>query len=207
MKCLLVDPSLTMRRLYRRVVSDMPALEVVEASNGKEALDRCDESTGLVVTAWKMPIMDGLELARGLRARSETSKVRIVMISNRNAQTDLARAKEAGVDGYLLKPLTLERIRAKLTQLLPSEANPTQDAGGTSEVNQIPEVNQTPDVNQRPDVKQTAAVNGSSDAKQTPGRTETPEAPQVSENPSSSETDKSPQPSEPIQNPESKESD
>jgi two-component system chemotaxis response regulator CheY len=133
MKCLLVDSSMTMRRLYRRVLSEMPAVEIVEARNGKEALDRCDASTGLVMTAWTMPIMDGLELARGLRAKPETSKVRIVMVSNRNAQSDLVRAKEAGVDSYLLKPLTIERIRAKLAQLLPQEAQDATETGGTAE--------------------------------------------------------------------------
>jgi two-component system, chemotaxis family, chemotaxis protein CheY len=67
MKRLCVDDSATMRRIVVNALKTIGLSDVVEAGDGREALAKCDESVGLVITDWNMPNMGGLELAKALR--------------------------------------------------------------------------------------------------------------------------------------------
>jgi two-component system chemotaxis response regulator CheY len=107
-----------MRRVLGNALRGVGCDEVVEAADGKQALERCGRDTDAVVTAWNMPVMGGLELTRHLRASPETTGVRILMVTARNLKQDVLEAVQAGVNGYLLKPFTLEALKLKLEELL-----------------------------------------------------------------------------------------
>ena len=64
MKFLVVDDSLTMRRIIINALQRIGYNDTVEASDGKEALEKFDGSIGFVITDWNMPSMSGVEFAR-----------------------------------------------------------------------------------------------------------------------------------------------
>jgi len=120
MKFLVVDDSLTMRRIIINALQRIGYNDVVEASDGKEALERFDGSIGFVITDWNMPAMSGVEFARAVRANSVGASVPILMVTTRGAREDIVAAVEAGVNNYILKPFTPSVLKEKIDRLLAS---------------------------------------------------------------------------------------
>jgi two-component system chemotaxis response regulator CheY len=116
MKFLVVDDSSTMRRIVVNSLQRIGFTEVVEAADGKEALDRFDASVKFVITDWNMPTMTGTELARALRERGE--QVPILMVTARSVREDIIEAMEAGVNNYIVKPFTPQILKEKIDALL-----------------------------------------------------------------------------------------
>ena len=90
--------------------------EVVQASDGREALARFGESTfDLVVLDVMMPRMDGLEVCRRLRARSS---VPIIMLTAKSEEIDKVLGLELGADDYITKPFSLREFRSRVKAAL-----------------------------------------------------------------------------------------
>jgi two-component system, chemotaxis family, chemotaxis protein CheY len=118
MKFLVVDDSLTMRRIIINALQRIGYNDTVEASDGKEALEKFDGSIGFVITDWNMPSMSGVEFARAVRANSIGASVPILMVTTRGAREDIVAAVEAGVNNYILKPFTPSVLKEKIDRLL-----------------------------------------------------------------------------------------
>lgn len=132
MKCLVADPSATLRRALRNALAGIRCDEIVEAADGQQALDRCDASVDVVITEWNLPVLSGVDLVRRLRSQPDTANVRVLMLTARNQRADVLEAREAGVNRYLLKPFTLEALRHHLEALLLPETI-ENGAGGEQE--------------------------------------------------------------------------
>jgi two-component system chemotaxis response regulator CheY len=115
MKCLVVDDSATLRRIVANALKSIGIPDVVEATDGNDALQKCGASVDLVITDWNMPVMGGLDLVRALRAAGRT--LPILMVTTRSNRDDILQAVEAGVTGYLLKPFTPQSVREKLEEI------------------------------------------------------------------------------------------
>lgn len=116
-KVLVVEDSPTMVQLYRMVLSGL-ADELVFASDGIEGLDRVaqERDLDLMIVDINMPRLDGLEFLR--RARSELAVTApAIVISTEGAESDRARAIEAGANGYLRKPWTPDQLRTAIANL------------------------------------------------------------------------------------------
>ena len=118
MKFLVVDDSLTMRRIIINALQRIGYNDTVEAGDGKEALEKFDGSIGFVITDWNMPSMSGVEFARAVRANSVGASVPILMVTTRGAREDIVAAVEAGVNNYILKPFTPSVLKEKIDRLL-----------------------------------------------------------------------------------------
>ncbi len=118
MKFLVVDDSSTMRRIVVNSLQRIGFGEVVEAGDGKEALDKYDASVKFVITDWNMPNMTGTELARALREREDGRQVPILMVTARSVREDIIEAMEAGVNNYIVKPFTPQILKEKIDALL-----------------------------------------------------------------------------------------
>ena len=118
MKFLVVDDSLTMRRIIINALQRIGYNDTVEASDGREALEKFDGSIGFVITDWNMPSMSGVEFARAVRANSVGAAVPILMVTTRGAREDIVAAVEAGVNNYILKPFTPSVLKEKIDRLL-----------------------------------------------------------------------------------------
>lgn len=90
--------------------------EVVQASDGREALDRFEEQPcDLVVLDVMLPRLDGLEVCRRLRARSS---VPIIMLSAKSEEIDKVVGLELGADDYITKPFSLAEFRSRVKAAL-----------------------------------------------------------------------------------------
>ena len=90
--------------------------EVTAASDGREALQRFgEEHFDLVVLDLMMPKMDGLEVCRRLRARSD---VPIIMLTAKAEETDKVFGLELGADDYITKPFSLREFRSRVKAVL-----------------------------------------------------------------------------------------
>src|SRR5581483_7383230 len=79
--------------------------EVVQASDGRQALDRFEEEAfDLVVLDLMLPKIDGLEVCRRLRSRSS---VPIIMLTAKSEEIDKVVGLELGADDYITKPFSL----------------------------------------------------------------------------------------------------
>jgi len=104
----------------------------VIVEDGAEALTTLDaRDYGMVLTDCHMPVVDGYELTRRIRENEETGEERmpVVAITASALQSDAELCRQAGMDGYLTKPLELPKLKAVLEEWLP----PAPD-GGTSTV-------------------------------------------------------------------------
>jgi CheY-like chemotaxis protein len=115
MRVLLVEDEADVRRYFVRALANLqPGLEIVEAADGREALDYfLNEPFDLVLSDQRMPFMTGLELLRAVRA---VSSVPFLIISaDRSAERE---AFAAGVNEYLSKPISLVALRAVVARYL-----------------------------------------------------------------------------------------
>jgi two-component system chemotaxis response regulator CheY len=81
---LIVDDSAAIRKILQRVLrqTDMAIGQIIEAADGKEALDAFrSQQFGLVLSDINMPNMDGLELLAQLKSVEDTKRVPVVMIT------------------------------------------------------------------------------------------------------------------------------
>ena len=94
------------------------------ATTGQEAVDAFEASDyELVFMDVQMPVMDGLEATRRLRATlPEERQPRIVALTANAMRGDEARCIEAGMDAYLAKPVSLDQLRECLATSLPVDA-------------------------------------------------------------------------------------
>lgn len=122
MRFLVVDDSATMRRIVVNSLQRIGFADVVEASDGQDALARFDRSITFVITDWNMPNMTGTEFARALRARDDGRHVPVLMVTARSAREDILTAMEAGVNNYIVKPFTPQVLKEKIDALLPAAA-------------------------------------------------------------------------------------
>ena len=87
---------------------------VLEAANGRDALVHLERHTpDLIVTDLEMPVMDGFELIKQVRALPKTADVPIVVLTSRGSAEDKRRAGELGADAYLVKSAFSEDVLAE----------------------------------------------------------------------------------------------
>ena len=120
-KILIVDDSATMRKILMRVVrqAGVEAEGFLEAANGAEGLERlsADGTIDLILSDVNMPVMNGVDFVRAVRALAARVSVPIVMVTTEGGEAMVESALEAGASGYVTKPFTPESLRAALVGL------------------------------------------------------------------------------------------
>ncbi len=122
MKFLVVDDSVTMRRIVMNSLKGIGYSDFLQAGDGKEAMDvlNADDSVEFVITDWNMPNMSGLELVKSIRAHAIYSSVPILMVTTRGVKEDIMEALAAKVNNYVIKPFTPQILKEKIEQILGS---------------------------------------------------------------------------------------
>lgn len=122
-KVLVVDDDPVIAKSFDRVLSGK-GYAVITAANGTEALEKiAHEDYDMVFTDIKMPGMDGVEVAR--RIKAERPWLPVVIVTGYGSEANEARAKEAGVAGFLRKPLSPEMIEVSAQAALLEKVAPT----------------------------------------------------------------------------------
>jgi CheY-like chemotaxis protein len=112
------------RRLQKR------GYEVMIAVDGQRGLDMAQaESPDLILMDMSLPVMDGWEATRALKAAPETRDIPIIALTAHAMSTDRDKAIEAGCDDYDTKPIELPRLLAKMESLMSSSGADSSDKG------------------------------------------------------------------------------
>ena len=97
---------------------------VVTAETGDEAQHAIQEKLpDLILLDWMLPEISGIELCRRLRARDETARVPIIMLTARGEEEERVRGLSTGADDYVVKPFSVPELVARIHALL-RRANP-----------------------------------------------------------------------------------
>jgi two-component system chemotaxis response regulator CheY len=112
--CLIVEDSRVIRKISRHIVESL-GMVVTEAEDGQQALDRCIEQLpDVILLDWNMPVMDGIEFLRALRAKPYGKSPKVVFCTTEYDASHIREAIAAGADEYVMKPFDHETLQLKL---------------------------------------------------------------------------------------------
>jgi PAS domain S-box-containing protein len=120
LRALVVDDNATNRMVLTRSLAGW-GLRVAEAPGGAEALAvlrSAGEAFALALLDFKMPEMDGLELARHIKADPALAGVKLIMLTSLGVRGQREQARLAGIDGYLVKPVRQSQLYDCLVTVL-----------------------------------------------------------------------------------------
>jgi signal transduction histidine kinase len=111
---LLADDDASLRELARLTMND-PDYYILEASDGKEALELARaQQPDLLILDWMMPTLSGIEVARYLRQDPTTAGIPVIMLTAKGQEKDRELGRAAGVHSYLVKPFSPLDLRERI---------------------------------------------------------------------------------------------
>jgi two-component system, chemotaxis family, chemotaxis protein CheY len=120
MKLLTVDDSKTIRKRVRQIISVLD-VEILEAENGQEAYKVLEEHNGeidLILLDWEMPVMNGNEFLKKIKADKRFRSIPVIMLSAVSEKDKIIDAIRAGAKQYITKPFSGEDLQVKIVQAL-----------------------------------------------------------------------------------------
>jgi len=117
MRALIVDDSRFVRSFLRGLL-EPKGIECEEAADGQAGMEQLNtrEPFDIALVDWNMPVMDGLEMLKQLRAGG-FSEIKVMMVTTEAENDFIIRALDAGADEYLMKPFDDEALTEKLAML------------------------------------------------------------------------------------------
>ena len=117
---LLVEDNESNRRVVALMLGEL-GLDADEAGGGHDAVEQAARRRyDIILMDVQMPDLDGLEATRRIRAQERGRRATIVALTANVLESDEARCRAAGMDGYLQKPLSLDTLSAALHTVVPS---------------------------------------------------------------------------------------
>lgn len=120
MKLIVADDSRMVRGIVTRIVEPL-GYEVVAAGNGQEALnilESGEQNINLVLLDWNMPVLNGIDVIKKMRADSRLKSIPVLMVSTESEEDRIKQAMDAGAQGYLTKPFTPEQLTKAIRRAL-----------------------------------------------------------------------------------------
>lgn len=115
--CLIVDDSKVVRKLERRIMEEL-GFAIDEAEDGQQAADFCKtKMPALILLDWHMPVMNGLEFIKALRAMPGGTAPKVIFCTTESEMNNIMQALSAGADEYVMKPFDADIIKGKLQQI------------------------------------------------------------------------------------------
>lgn len=112
MRVLVVDDFATMRKIVKNVLKQINIENVVEAENGKHALNVLkSEDVDLIISDWMMPEMTGIEFLKVCKEDDEKKKIPFIMVTAEGQKDSVMEAIKSGVDNYIVKPFTPDKLK------------------------------------------------------------------------------------------------
>jgi len=119
MNILIVDDYKTMLRIVENLLKQLGFKNIHQATDGTMALRMLrDGSFGMIISDWNMEPMTGLQLLKEVRADNKLRVIPFIMVTAESKVENVAAAKEAGVNNYIVKPFNAETLKQKITAVL-----------------------------------------------------------------------------------------
>ncbi len=116
---LVIEDMPPMRELMKAILRKAGFGKVSDAVDGMDGLNKIRNNYfDLIVCDWLMPKMDGLELLQILRSEKEFESILFLMVTNESEKDNVSKVIHAGVDGYIVKPITPAVVTAKIIATL-----------------------------------------------------------------------------------------
>lgn len=114
---LLVDDSSMIRHVVGKILKEL-GYEVIIAQNGKEGCEMARMyKPALIIMDVEMPEMDGIQATAQIKSDPETSHIPVLIFTSLGGEDDLKRAREAGCQGFLNKPISKEVIQSEVSKI------------------------------------------------------------------------------------------
>ena len=133
MYVLVVDDSMTMRRIVIDSLRSITDADVIEAGSAEEALEvlRATPDVRLVLLDWYLPGMSGLDMIRAAQAEPALADIQMVMVTSEREKQNVIEALRTGAKNYIVKPFTQAVFRKKVGPFLEARGQgPARAAGG-----------------------------------------------------------------------------
>jgi CheY-like chemotaxis protein len=119
-RILVVDDNAASRDLLRAVL-ETPDRTVLEAANGREAVERIlEHAPDLVLLDIELPFLDGFGVLREIRSDPRFARLPVLAVTANAMQGVREKVLDAGFDGYVVKPIRASAVRKQVTELLES---------------------------------------------------------------------------------------
>jgi two-component system, chemotaxis family, chemotaxis protein CheY len=119
LKFLIVDDFSTMRRIVRGLLKEMGCLHTAEAEDGAVALNMLRANRfDFVVSDINMPVMDGFELLKAIKADEALRHLPVLMVTAEARKEDIVLAAQSGAAGYIVKPFSKAILEDKVQRIL-----------------------------------------------------------------------------------------
>jgi two-component system cell cycle response regulator DivK len=116
---LVVEDQMDNRQILRDLLGNA-GYQLVEAENGEEALAAVSrQRPDLILMDIQLPVMDGYEATRRLKADPATKSIPIIVVTSYALSGDEGKARAAGCDAYVTKPYSPRQLLAKVREFLP----------------------------------------------------------------------------------------
>jgi len=126
MRILVVDDSITMRRIVRRFFANNGFYNILEGRDGEDGLmelEKNENKIDLIISDLNMPIMNGMELLEKVKNNPGTDKIPFIMLTVESNQKTMNKAITLMVDSYIVKPVSEEMFMAEVERVLKAAAN------------------------------------------------------------------------------------
>ena len=118
MKILIADDDNGTRLLLRRVLEQDMKCEVVEVTNGRDALKKLDETDfDFAVLDLQMPVMNGIEALRAIRASGTNAHLPVIVLTAETTEVVVRLVVSLGITDYLAKPLDRRAVRERVERV------------------------------------------------------------------------------------------
>ncbi len=118
-RILVVEDTEDNRRIVRDLLTSV-GYELIEAADGAEGVALAQrEKPDLILMDIQLPVLDGYEATRRIRATPDLAAVPIIAVTSYALSGDEAKTRAAGCDGYVAKPFSPRQLLAKIREFLP----------------------------------------------------------------------------------------
>lgn len=122
-KFLVVDDFATMRKIIKKVLSEIGYTNVEEADDGATALPMIQDAAnrgepyGFIISDWNMPKMQGIDLLKACKAEAKLKDTPFMLVTAESEQKHILEAAKAGVSDYVVKPFNSATLKMKLERI------------------------------------------------------------------------------------------
>ncbi len=122
-KFLVVDDFATMRKIIKKVLTELGYSHIEESDDGKNALPLLQQAHEqgkpfqFVISDWNMPGMQGIDLLKACKADARLKDLPFMLITAESEQKHILEAAKAGVSDYVVKPFNSTTLKAKMERV------------------------------------------------------------------------------------------